>query len=67
MGDDTKISYVLHVIIKVLSIYLSALMMAENSDAIKEAPPTNPPSTSGCENISFALAALTLPPYKIDI
>ena len=34
--------------------------MAVNSVAIKEAPPTKPPSTSGCENISLALAALTI-------
>ena len=42
-------------------------MMAANSVAIKDAPPTNPPSTSGCEKISFAFAAFTLPPYKIEI
>ena len=42
-------------------------MMALNSDTIKEAPPTKPPSTSGCENISTALFAFTLPPYKMDI
>ncbi len=42
-------------------------MIAANSVAIKEAPPTNPPSTSGCEKISFALEAFTLPPYQIDI
>ena len=68
MGDDTKISYMLHVIMRVLYLnYLSALMMAANSVAIKEAPPTHPPSTSGCEKISFAFEAFTLPPYKIEI
>ena len=40
--------------------------MAANSAAINEAPPTSPPSTSGWLNISFALAAFTLPPYKIE-
>jgi len=42
-------------------------MIAANSVAIKEAPPTKPPSTSGCEKSSFALAAFTLPPYKMEI
>ena len=41
--------------------------MALNSVAFKAAPPTNPPSTSGWEKISIALAAFTLPPYNIEI
>jgi len=41
--------------------------MVANSAAIKEAPPTSPPSTSGWPNISFAFAAFTLPPYNMEI
>ena len=40
--------------------------MPKKSSAFKEAPPIRPPSTSGLENIDFALAGLTLPPYKIE-
>ena len=47
--------------------YFKALIIAANSAAIKDAPPTNPPSTSGLPKISFALLAFTLPPYKIEI
>jgi len=42
-------------------------MIAENSSAFKEAPPTKPPSTSGLPKISAALLLLTLPPYNIEI
>jgi len=36
------------------------------SDAFKEAPPINPPSTSSLEKISLAFVGFTLPPYKIE-
>ena len=38
-----------------------------NLSASNDAPPINPPSTSGLENNSFALPALQLPPYKIEV
>lgn len=47
------------------SVYFNALMMATNSAAFKDAPPTSPPSTSGWENSSAALAPFTLPPYRM--
>src|SRR5579864_7126513 len=49
------------------SNYFNALMMARNSDAFSDAPPTSPPSTSFEENSSLALLAFTLPPYKMEI
>lgn len=48
-------------------IYLSDCMICIKSCATNEAPPTRPPSTSGQANISAALFAFTLPPYKIGI
>ena len=45
----------------------AARQMARNSSAASDAPPINPPSTSGMPNNSAALAALTLPPYRIGI
>ena len=35
------------------------------SSALSDAPPINPPSTSGSLKISFAFSGFTLPPYKI--
>lgn len=40
----------------------AARQIATNSSATSEAPPTNPPSTSGIAKISAAFAAFTLPP-----
>ena len=45
----------------------AAWQMARNSSATSEAPPIKPPSTSRMPNNSAALAALTLPPYRIGI
>src|SRR6266540_1251971 len=50
-----------------VSIYFKLFIMVINSSAFSEAPPTRPPSTSGQEKSSLALAALTLPPYKIEM
>src|SRR5690606_15079692 len=41
------------------------LAMARKSAATSEAPPINPPSTSGLENSAAALSGLQLPPYRI--
>src|SRR5690606_27313399 len=38
------------------------LAMARKSEATSEAPPINPPSTSGLENSAAALSGLQLPP-----
>src|SRR5690606_2264592 len=47
-------------------VYLAAAAaMARKSRATSDAPPIRPPSTSGRENSSAALAGLTLPPYRI--
>ena len=43
------------------------MIIAKKSFAFNDAPPTNPPSMSGLEKISFALLPFTLPPYKIEI
>src|SRR5690606_6793416 len=43
----------------------AARQIAPNSSAFREAPPMRPPSISGMANNSAALAAFTLPPYKI--
>ena len=40
----------------------AAARIARNSSAFSEAPPINPPSTSGIANSSAALPAFTLPP-----
>ena len=40
--------------------------MATKSSDFKEAPPINPPSTSGFEKMSEALSGLTLPPYRME-
>lgn len=40
----------------------AARQIAPNSSALREAPPTSPPSISGMPNNSAALAAFTLPP-----
>jgi hypothetical protein len=40
----------------------AAPQMLANSSALSDAPPINPPSTSGIANSSAAFAALTLPP-----
>ena len=38
--------------------------MRANSSALSDTPPTSPPSISGIANSSWALEALTLPPYR---
>ena len=43
----------------------AASTIRTKESASREAPPINPPSTSGCPNSSAALAGLTLPPYWI--
>jgi len=44
------------------AIAAAARAMARKSAATREAPPTSPPSTSGCANSSPALSGFTLPP-----
>ena len=41
----------------------AAAIIAVKSAAFRLAPPTNAPSTSGCESNSLALSAFTEPPY----
>lgn len=45
------------------SLILAPSIMAANSSALRLAPPTRQPSMSGMASSSFALDALTLPPY----
>ena len=42
-------------------------MISRNACEFNEAPPTNPPSTSGQLKISLELLGLRLPPYTIGI
>ena len=42
-------------------------MISRNACEFNEAPPTNPPSTSGQLKISLELLGLRLPPYTMGI
>ena len=42
-------------------------MISRNASEFNEAPPTNPPSTSGQLKISLELLGLRLPPYTMGI
>ena len=65
---DINDEYVKHIeqgIDHVFYLLAAAEAMTRKSAATSDAPPINPPSTSGCENSSAALAGFTLPPYRI--
>jgi len=41
--------------------------MLTKSAALREAPPTRPPSTSGCSKILLAISGLREPPYTMRV